>query len=66
MDRDDILAALTDVGRRLQAHGILGDLYLVGGAALALAYDARRTTRDVDGGEPVMASVTRPAPLLAS
>jgi hypothetical protein len=48
MDRDDILAALTDVGRRLQAHGILGDLYLVGGAALALAYDARRTTRDVD------------------
>lgn len=48
MDRDEILAALTAVGRKLQARGLQGDLYLVGGAAMALAYDARRATRDVD------------------
>lgn len=48
MDRDELLAALTDVGRKLEARGVQGDLYLVGGAAMALAYDARRSTRDVD------------------
>lgn len=49
MDRDEVLAALTAVGAKLHARGIQGDLYVVGGAAMALAYDARRTTRDVDG-----------------
>lgn len=48
LDREGILAALTDVGRRLEARGLQGDLYLVGGAAMALAYDTRRTTADVD------------------
>ncbi|HVM15439.1 MAG TPA: nucleotidyltransferase [Egibacteraceae bacterium] len=48
MDRDALLAALTDVGRKLRERGVHGDLYLVGGAAMALAYDARRMTRDVD------------------
>lgn len=36
------------MGRHLERRGLQGDLYVVGGAALALAYDARRTTRDVD------------------
>lgn len=48
MDRDEILAALRALGERLDRRGVQGDLYLVGGAAMALAYDARRTTRDVD------------------
>lgn len=48
LDRDRILAALGELGRRLEARGVLGDLYVVGGAAIALAYDARRVTRDVD------------------
>lgn len=48
MDREDIVAALEAMGRRLVERGLQGDLYLVGGAALALAYDARRSTRDVD------------------
>lgn len=43
-----MLAALTDVGARLLRRGLSGDLYIVGGAAMALAYDLRRTTRDVD------------------
>lgn len=48
MDRRDIEAALTALGRRLADRGLHGDIYVVGGAALALAFDARRTTRDVD------------------
>lgn len=48
MDRDTILAALTALGVELQAKGIVADLYVVGGAAIALAYDERRSTRDVD------------------
>ncbi len=48
MDRDEILAALRDVGHRLLRKHLQGDLYVVGGAAIALAYNLRRTTRDVD------------------
>lgn len=47
MDRDDI-AALTALGRRLHAQGLTGDMYVVGGAAIALAFAERRSTRDVD------------------
>lgn len=47
-DRDGVLRALRAVGRRLEAQGIQGDLYLVGGAAMAVAYDARRMTADVN------------------
>jgi hypothetical protein len=48
MTRDEIVEALTAVGRVLNARGIEGELYVVGGAAIALALDARRSTRDVD------------------
>lgn len=48
MDRDAILDALRAVGERLLDRDVRGDLYVVGGAAMALAYDLRRTTRDVD------------------
>lgn len=48
MDRDEIVAALTSLGRRLEAEGVLGEMYVVGGAAMALAYGTRRSTRDVD------------------
>lgn len=48
MHVDEILAALRAVGRHLERQGLQGGRYVVGGAALALADDARRTTRDVD------------------
>lgn len=48
MDRDEIVAALTALGRRLDDRGLVGDMYVVGGAAIALAFAARRSTRDVD------------------
>lgn len=48
-DREGLLGLLTQVGAELEAEGLHGQVFLVGGAALALAYDARRLTRDVDG-----------------
>jgi hypothetical protein len=48
MTRGEIVDALTAVGRLLHARGIEGELYVVGGAAIALALDARRSTRDAD------------------
>jgi hypothetical protein len=47
-DRDTILELLTELGRRLSAKGVTGRLYVVGGAAMALEFDTRRTTRDID------------------
>lgn len=56
MDRDDIIAALTALGAGLDDQGLQGDMYVVGGAAIALAFAARRSTRDIDAVfEPKMA-----------
>ena len=41
--------ALSEVAERLQRRGIHARMYLVGGAAMAFAYDATRLTRDLDG-----------------
>ena len=40
--------ALGDVAQRLAHAGVQGRLYVAGGAAMALAYDADRLTRDID------------------
>jgi hypothetical protein len=48
MDREEIVALLTALGETLHHRGIEGEMYVVGGAAIALAYDARRSTRDID------------------
>ena len=48
MDREEIIAALTDLAAELQRRGASADMYVVGGAAIALAYDERRATRDID------------------
>jgi len=48
MDRDEIVAALTALAAELERRGTSGDMYVVGGAAIALAYDERRATRDID------------------
>jgi len=56
VDREQILAALEALAALLDERGIEGEMYLVGGAAIALAYDARRSTRDIDAVfEPKMA-----------
>ena len=48
MDNQEIVRLLTELGRALVNRGLQGDMYVVGGAAMALAYDARRSTRDID------------------
>ena len=40
--------AFTALGERLVRRGVVADVFVVGGAAMALAYDATRVTRDVD------------------
>lgn len=48
MQREQIVTALTALGARLSERAIDGEVYVVGGAAIAIAFDARRATRDVD------------------
>ncbi|MCC6226220.1 MAG: hypothetical protein IT195_07430 [Microthrixaceae bacterium] len=48
LDAGRIRLLLTELGERLSARGIEGRLYLVGGAAMAIAYLRDRVTRDVD------------------
>ncbi len=44
-----IRGLLGDLSEELSCRGVTADVFLVGGAAMALAYNSRRTTRDVDG-----------------
>lgn len=48
MGRAELERAFTALGDRLVRRGVVADLFVVGGAAMALAYDATRVTRDVD------------------
>lgn len=48
MDRTEIVEALTALAEELNQRGISGEMYIVGGAAIALAFDERRATRDID------------------
>ncbi len=48
LGREDIRALLDDLSSELAARGARAELFLVGGAALAVAYDATRATRDLD------------------
>jgi len=45
---EQIRALLIELGRRLEARGIEARLFLVGGAAMALAFGRRRVTRNLD------------------
>ena len=47
--RDEILSLLQLLDKELGRDGICGELYLVGGAVLCLAFDAGRISRDIDG-----------------
>ncbi|HTB69400.1 MAG TPA: DUF6036 family nucleotidyltransferase [Solirubrobacteraceae bacterium] len=43
-----IIAALQALGDELTRQGIRGQVFIVGGAAMALAYSTRRVTKDID------------------
>ncbi len=46
--RAEMERAFTALGERLARRGVVADVFVVGGAAMALAYDATRVTRDID------------------
>jgi hypothetical protein len=48
LDREAITTLLQELNDELGRRGAKADLFLVGGAALALVYDATRSTRDLD------------------
>ena len=48
LGRAELERAFTALGERLARRGVVADVFVVGGAAMALAYDAARVTRDVD------------------
>jgi hypothetical protein len=48
LGRAEMERAFTALGERLARRGVVADVFVVGGAAMALAYDATRVTRDVD------------------
>lgn len=48
LDRERILAAFQGLDEELGRLGRRADVFVVGGAAMAIAYDARRATADVD------------------
>jgi hypothetical protein len=46
--RARILNALEALGEELTGEGVRGQIFIVGGAAMAIAYSTRRVTRDID------------------
>jgi len=48
LSREDILRGLGQLDDRAKKSGVIVELSLYGGAALALAFDLRQATRDVD------------------
>lgn len=45
--REKVVEALTELGVRLDARGIHGDIYIVGGTAMLLGYDRLVVTSDI-------------------
>ncbi len=47
-DRDKIIELMTELGARLDSQGVRAEMFVVGGSAMALAYNRDRLTKDID------------------
>jgi hypothetical protein len=63
--RVEILDALQALGDELTREGVRGQIFIVGGAAMALAYSTRRVTRDIDAVFEPKASIYKAAAKVA-
>ncbi len=48
LSREQLVALLREVGLILQEQSLEASIYVVGGAAMAMVFDSRRVTKDVD------------------
>src|SRR5258708_3511551 len=48
LSRDTVLAGFERMSELLAAKGVVGEIDVVGGAAMMLAFQARQSTKDVD------------------
>ncbi|HEY1776083.1 MAG TPA: hypothetical protein VGG41_07985 [Solirubrobacteraceae bacterium] len=63
--RARIVAALEDLGHELTSQGIHGQIFIVGGAAMALAYSNRRVTKAIDAAFEPKAAIYEAAQRVA-
>jgi hypothetical protein len=63
--RARIVAALQALGNELSREDVHGQVFIVGGAAIALAYSTRRVTKDVDAVFEPTTSIYRAAAKVA-
>jgi hypothetical protein len=47
-DAEQLRSLLAELSSRLEERGVKGEMFLVGGAAMALVYSRRRATADID------------------
>ena len=47
LDKDDIVRLCSRLNDELMKEGVIGELYLVGGAVMCLVFEARQSTKDV-------------------
>lgn len=65
LNQDDVRSLLTELGQRLAAKNIEARIFIVGGSAMALAFDRSRVTRDIDAVYAPKEEVYREAQSLA-
>jgi len=65
LTKSKIIEAFEDLAVELERRGVRGQLFVVGGAAMALAYSAERSTLDVDGIFEPKSSVYEAAEVVA-